>query len=195
MRPFSDACERNRSPILSVLARVFADRRLVLEIGSGTGQHAVYLGAGLSHLLWQPSDLPECHEGIRVWLADSPATNVLPPLALDVRAPDWSVEQFDAVFSANVVHIISWPAVESLFQGIGSHRGSDCVLALYGPFNYRGRFTAQSNAQFDAWLRQRDPASGIRDFEAIDQLARAIGLRLWEDNPMPANNRLVVWRG
>jgi len=193
MKPVAEACERNRGPILGVLARVFADRHHVLEIGSGTGQHAVYFGAALPHLVWQTSDLPQAHSGIRSWLADAGLPNVLAPAALDVRADRWQVGAYDAFFSANVVHIASWEAVQAMFLGIERHRAADCVVALYGPYNYGGRFTSQSNAQFDAWLRQRDPASGIRDFESVDALARAIGLRLLEDNAMPANNRLLVW--
>ena len=194
MKPFADACERNRSPILDVLTRVFADRRSVLEIGSGTGQHAVYLGAHLPHLVWQTADLPDRHAGIQAWLTDGGPLNVQPPIALDVRDPDWNVQPFDAVFSANVVHIISWSAVQAMFRGIGRYREADCIVALYGPFNYGGRFTSESNAQFDAWLRGQDTSSGIRDFEAVNALAHGIGLTLYEDNLMPANNRLLVWR-
>jgi len=194
MKPYSDACERNRAHILGVLARVFADRNRVLEIGSGTGQHAVYLGAALPQLTWQTSDLPHCHAGICQWLAEALLPNVLPPLALDVRAQTWDIGSFDAFFSANVLHIIGWSDVEAMFRGIDQHRTPDCVVALYGPYNYGGRFTSPSNADFDAWLRSRDASSGIRDFEAVDAVARSIGLRLIEDNAMPANNRLLVWR-
>jgi hypothetical protein len=194
MKPVAEACERNRDPILGVLTRVFAYRRSVLEIGSGTGQHAVYFGAALAHLVWQTSDLPQAHPGIRAWLADAGLPNVLAPVTLDVLADAWDVGVYDAFFSSNVAHIASWDAVRAMFRGIARHRADDCVVALYGPYNYGGRFTSPSNAQFDAWLRQRDPASGIRDFEAVDELARAIGLQLLEDNAMPANNRLLVWR-
>ncbi len=195
MKPFSEACERNRVPILGVLARVFRDRQRVLEIGSGTGQHAVFFAAALPHLVWQTSDLPECHAGIRAWVQDSGLTNVLPPVALDLHDPAWEIGRFDAFFSANVVHIVDWKAVEAMFAGIARHREVSCRVALYGPFNYGGRFTSESNAAFDAWLRQRDAGSGIRDFEAINALAQDIGLQLREDNPMPANNRLLVWDG
>jgi hypothetical protein len=195
MKPFSEACERNRGPILEVLARVFADRRRVLEIGSGTGQHAVHLAAALPHLVWQPSDLAQCHAGIQLWLDEARLPNVLPPVVLDVRAAAWDLGTFDAFFSANVVHIIDWMAIEAMFAGIARHAEPECVVALYGPFNYGGRFTSQSNAAFDAWLRSRDAGSGIRDFEAVDAAAQRAGLRLAEDNPMPANNRLLLWRG
>jgi hypothetical protein len=194
MKPVAEACERNREPILGVLARVFADRQRVLEIGSGTGQHAVYFGSSLAHLTWQTSDLPQAHPGIRAWLAEAGLANVLEPVALDVRADRWEVGVYDAFFSANVAHIAPWDAVQAMFRGIERHRAADCVVALYGPYNYDGRFTSQSNAEFDAWLRHRDPASGIRDFEAVDALARSIGLQCLEDNAMPSNNRLLVWR-
>lgn len=194
MKPCSEACERNRGPILEVLARVFADRRRVLELGSGTGQHAVYFGAALPQLTWQASDLAASHAGIRLWLDAASLPNVLAPVELDVRSDEWRVGTYDAFFCANVVHIAGWDAVQAMFRGIARHRADDCVVAFYGPYNYGGRYTSQSNAEFDAWLRQRDPASGIRDFEAVDALARGIGLSLAEDNAMPANNRLLVWR-
>ncbi|RPI47771.1 MAG: DUF938 domain-containing protein [Betaproteobacteria bacterium] len=194
MMPYSEACERNRAPILSVLARVFADRNRVLEIGSGTGQHAVYFGGALPRLTWQTSDLAECHDGIHAWLAQAGLPNVLPPIALDVHAPAWNIGRFDAFFSANVVHIVGWSGVEAMFRGIARHCASDCIVAFYGPYNYGGRFTSPSNAEFDAWLRGRNASSGIRDFESVDALACGIGLALAEDNAMPANNRLLVWR-
>lgn len=194
MRPYAEACERNRDPIFTVLARVFAHRQRVLELGSGTGQHAVYFGAALPQLEWQTSDLPAAHAGIRLWLEEARLPNVLPPLELDLRSEHWGGGKYDAFFSANVVHIAGWDAVEAMFRGIARHRTHDCVVAFYGPYNYGGRFTSPSNARFDAWLRQQNPASGIRDFEAVDAAARDIGLVLAEDNAMPANNRLLVWR-
>jgi SAM-dependent methyltransferase len=194
MKPYSDACERNAGPILDILRRVFADRRQVLEIGSGTGQHAVRFAAALPHLVWQTSDLRDTHLGIDAWLADARLDNVRAPVALDVRDESWPVGRFDAFFSANVIHIAGWDAVHALFRGIGRHRADDCVVAFYGPYNYGGRHTSQSNAEFDAWLRRRDPASGIRDFEAVAALAAEVGLTLAEDNAMPANNRLLIWR-
>jgi hypothetical protein len=171
MKPFSEASERNRGPILAVLKRVFKGRQRVLEIGSGTGQHAAYFAAELPHLVWQASDVAEHLPGIREWIAD-PA-----PIELD---------------SANTCHIMSWPQVERMFAGIG--KLAPAVLALYGPFNYAGRPTTESNARFDAMLRARDSAGGLRDFEAVDALAQSVGLILQEDNAMPANNRLLVFR-
>ena len=184
MKPFSDAAERNRAPIVSVLKRVFAHRKHVLEIGSGTGQHAAYFARELPHLAWQASDVAENLPDIRQWVS-SPS-----PLELNVDHP-WPTVAADAVFSANTCHIMSWPQVERMFAGIG--RIGPELFALYGPFNYGGRHTSESNERFDAMLRVRDPASGIRDFEAIVELAARNGLDLREDNAMPANNRLLVF--
>lgn len=195
MKPYSESCDQNRAPIQSVLDEVFADRVHVLEIASGTGQHAVYFGAALPHLTWQTSELPVNHAGIQLWLDEAQLPNVLPPLAIDVTAPAWPVtQQVDAIFNSNTVHIVSWPAVQQLFAGIGRVLAPGGVLCMYGPFNYGGRFTSESNARFDVWLKSRDPASGVRDFEAINQLAEAQGLTLWRDIAMPANNRTLVWQ-
>jgi cyclopropane fatty-acyl-phospholipid synthase-like methyltransferase len=193
-KPFSESCVQNREPILAVLREAFADRNTVLEVGSGTGQHAVYFGAALPHLRWQTADVPIHHPGIRLWLDEAALPNVLPPIALDVNQTAWRSGRYDAVFSANTLHIMSWPEVELFFAGIGEVLAPGGVLAIYGPFNYRGAFTSESNARFDAWLKSRDPASGIRDFEAIEALARAQGLTLLQDIAMPANNRTVVWQ-
>ena len=192
-RQFSTACERNREPILAILRDAFADRRHVLEIGSGTGQHAVFFGAALPHLIWQTSDVPQNHPSIIAWQQEAGLANVLPPLALDVNE-DWPQGPFDAVFSANTCHIMAWPEVETMFAGIGRILSTGGVVCLYGPFNDGGQFTSASNAQFDAGLKAQAPHMGIRDFEAIDALAAAQGLALQGDHAMPANNRLLVWR-
>ena len=194
MKPYAESCAQNRDPILAVLREVFADRRQVLEIASGTGQHAVYFAEALPHLTWHTSELPENHAGIQAWLDEAHLPNVRPPLALDVNAATWPIAEVDAVFNANTVHIVAWPAVERMFAGIGRVLAPGGKLALYGPFNYGGRFTSDSNARFDAWLKARDPVSGVRDFEALDELARTHGLRLLEDYAMPSNNRTLVWR-
>jgi SAM-dependent methyltransferase len=193
MKPFSDACERNREPILSVLRRVFGDRTAVLEIGSGTGQHAAYFAPALPHLAWQPSDVAENLPGIRLWREEAQTPRLAQPIELDVDRPFPDLEA-DAVFSANTCHIISWPQVERMFAAVAALLPKGGVFALYGPFNYGGKHTSPSNAEFDAWLRGRDPASGLRDFEAIDVLAKRHRLVLEEDNAMPANNRLLVFR-
>jgi cyclopropane fatty-acyl-phospholipid synthase-like methyltransferase len=193
MKPHSDACERNRDPILAVLRDHFADRRHVLEIGSGTGQHAVYFAAALPQLTWQASDLDSNLPGIRSWLEESGLRNLPPPIALDVTG-SWPRIPFDAVFTANTLHIMSWPEVQALFAALPEVLTPDALLAAYGPFNYNGRFTSPSNAAFDEWLKRRSAHSGIRDFASVDELARSIGFVLVEDRPMPANNRTLVWR-
>lgn len=196
--PFSQACENNQAPIFAVLQQAFADRRHVLEIGSGTGQHSVYFAPRLPHLVWQTSDLADNHAGIRAWHAQHPAPNLRPPLLLDLAHSDWPQGEpgsgpFDAVFSSNTAHIMAWPLVQRLFALAGAHLPGGGVLALYGPFNYGGTYTSDSNRAFDAWLRQRDPHSGIRHFEDIVALAAQHGLALAHDHAMPANNRLLVF--
>ena len=193
MKPYCEACERNREPILAVLKRVFANSRQVLEIGSGTGQHAAYFAPALPHLVWQPSDVAEHLPGIRMWTAECAAPNLRAPIELDVDKPFPRVNA-DAAYAANVCHIMSWPQVERMFDGVGRVLLPDGVFALYGPFQYGGRPTSESNARFDAMLRARDPASGLRDVDDLVALARRCSLALEEDNPMPANNRTLVWR-
>ena len=192
-KPHSEPCERNKGPILEVLRQHFAGRRRVLEIGSGTGQHAVHFAGALPGLTWQTSDLEPNLAGIRLWIAEARLPNLKPPIALDVFGP-WPDAQFDAVFTANTLHIMSWVGVRALFAALPAILEEGGVFAAYGPFKYGGAFTSASNAAFDAWLRQRSPQSGIRDFEAVDALARSSGMALLEDRPMPANNRALLWR-
>ena len=192
-KPYAPACERNREPILAVLRECFADRRDVLEVGSGTGQHAVHFAAAMPWLSWQCSDRAEHLPGIRLWLDEAGLPNTPAPIELDVSGA-WARRRFDAVFSANTLHIMGWPEVQQFFEGVDAVLATDGVLAAYGPFNYGGEYTSDSNREFDAWLKARDPRSGIRDFEAVDALAREIGLTLMDDVAMPANNRMLVWR-
>jgi SAM-dependent methyltransferase len=194
MKPFAESCEQNKEAILAVLREVFADRVRVLEIASGTGQHAVHFGRAMPHLLWQTSELARNHDGIRAWLDEAALSNVLAPVEIDVDHERWPVDGVDAVFNANTVHIVSWPQVERMFAGIGRVLISGGVLCLYGPFNYGGCYSAESNARFDAWLKSRDPDSGVRDFEALNRLAEAQGMTLAADLPMPADNRALVWK-
>jgi cyclopropane fatty-acyl-phospholipid synthase-like methyltransferase len=185
MKPYAEACERNREPILVVLKRIFKDRRAVLEIGSGTGQHAAYFAPELPHLTWQASDVAEHLEGIGLWGVE--------PIELDVDKP-WPAVVADAVFSANTAHIMSRLQVERMFEGVGRLLPPGGLFALYGPFHYGGRPTSESNARFDAMLRSRDPASGVRNFEDLRTLAQGCGLAVVEDNALPANNRLLVFK-
>jgi SAM-dependent methyltransferase len=193
--PHAPATERNREPILAVLRAHLAGHRRVLEIGSGTGQHAVYFARELPHLDWQTSDLPENHAGIRAWIAASGLGNVRPPVAFDAGAPGaWPAARFEAVFSANTLHIMGWADVESLFAHLPGVLADGAVVVFYGPFNVGGAFTSPSNEAFDAQLRAADPRRGIRDREAVQALATKAGLAFVEDVTMPANNRCLVWR-
>lgn len=192
-KPFAPACERNRGPILEVLREYFSDRRRVLEIASGTGQHAVHFAPAFPDAVWQTSDVEENLPGIRAWLDEAALPNLPAPLTLDVTG-EWPEARFDAIFSANSLHIMPWSAVERFFEGVGRVLEPGGILAVYGPFNYHGTFTTDSNREFDGWLKQRSALSGIRDFEAVDRLAQGIGCTLLEDHTMPANNRLLVWR-
>jgi cyclopropane fatty-acyl-phospholipid synthase-like methyltransferase len=193
-RPFSPACERNREPILAVLRDFFADRRQVLEVGSGTGQHAGHFAAALQQLVWQTSDRAENLPDIRAWLDEAALLNTPAPITLDVASGPWPSGPFDAVFSANTMHIMGWPEVEAFFAALPGVTTTDAKLAIYGPFNIDGRFTSDSNAAFDASLKARAPHMGIRDAAAVDALANAAGFVLHEDIAMPANNRLRLWQ-
>ena len=191
--PFSEACERNKDPILEKLRVHFAGATRVLEIGSGTGQHALHFAAALPQLVWQTSEVPGQDEAVRARLAAQPPPNVLAPLALDVRGA-WPAGPFDAIFSANTLHIMSRSQVAECFAGLGRMLAPAALLVVYGPFRYAGRYTSDSNARFDAELQARDPASGIRDAEWIDGLAAAQDLDPIADHTMPANNQLRIWR-
>jgi SAM-dependent methyltransferase len=192
-RPWSEACERNREPILAVLRRAFADATRVLEIGAGTGQHAAAFAPALPHLVWQASDVPAHLPGIRAWREARPAPNLAPPLALDVNVDPWPRSAYDAAFSANTSHIMAWTEVERMFARVDAALEATARFCLYGPFNEGGAFTAPSNAAFDASLRARDPRMGLRDAAAVDALARRHGFTLVGDHAMPANNRLLEW--
>jgi SAM-dependent methyltransferase len=193
-KQFSAACERNRDPILAILRDTLPNPAHVLEIGSGTGQHAVYFGEQLPHLIWQTSDVAAHHPSIAAWLEDAHLPNVLPPLQLDVDQPAWPRASYDAVYSANTCHIMAWPQVVRMFSGIAQILRHDGLLCVYGPFNYGGQFTSPSNAAFDASLRAGAPHMGIRDIEAMQDLAGSCGLRQLADHAMPAHNRLLIWR-
>lgn len=191
-KPFAPACERNREPILAVLRRYLADCRSVLEIGSGTGQHSVHFGAAMPHLVWQTSDVAANHPGIRAWLEEAGLPNVREPLVLDVTG-DWPAGDYDALFSANTLHIMDWSAVRAFFNGVGDVLAPGGWLIIYGPFHDDGRPTGEGNARFDASLRAQPGGMGIRDVVDVDRLAAQVGLRLSDDVAMPADNRCLVW--
>ena len=226
MKQSSPSCERNKDPILAVLKEVLPRSGLVLEIGSGTGQHAAYFAAHLPRLIWQPTDLSSNFPSIRAWAADdcmdaggtTPGTgevgqrmeqlpralsgtnaeaglsNLREPLELDLFSDRWPVTSAAAVVCINTIHIVAWAAVEKLFAGAGKVLAPGGVLYAYGPYRYADRSLEPSNEDFDKWLKDRDPVSGVRDFEAVDALARQNGLALAGDRAMPANNRSIWWR-
>jgi hypothetical protein len=193
-KPFSQACENNKAPILEVIRDVFCQPVTVWEIGSGTGQHACYFASELPHLVWQPTDLAENHPGINAWRDEVRLPNLNQPFVLDVANALWPCKEMDAVFTANTLHIMSWLNVTILFDRLKMYLKPLAKVCIYGPFNYNGDFTSDSNANFDLQLKNRDPLSGIRDFEAVVGLAENAGLNLTNDNPMPANNRLLVFQ-
>jgi SAM-dependent methyltransferase len=193
MLPLSAACERNKDPILEVLRVRFADRAHVLEIGSGTGQHAVHFARALAHLTWHPTEqlayLADLAERVKL----EGGHNLRPPTLLDVTQAVWPVRSVDAMFTANTLHIMSWPEVIALYRGVGAVLAPGGVFCVYGPFRYDGRYTSDSNQEFDRMLQERDPQSGLRDIQAITALAEQYGLILDADHDLPANNRLVVF--
>jgi SAM-dependent methyltransferase len=192
MKAFSQASENNKGPILEILRPLFGTARAVLEIGSGTGQHAAYFASHLPHLEWQSSDVPDNHASIEAWIDG--IENARPPIVLDVDADDWPRERYDGAFSANTAHIMHWPSVVHMFHGVAEVLQPDGVFALYGPFNYHGGYTSASNERFDRQLRVTDAGMGIRDFEALADLAGSLAMTLLADHGMPANNRTLVWQ-
>ena len=190
-KPYSESCEQNKEPILSVISPIFSSYSRVLEIGSGTGQHAVYFAEKMPHLTWCSSDRRSYLEGINMWLEDAALSNVVPPIELDVCSDHWPVLDIDAVFTANSVHIMSLQEVVCLMRGVGKLLRAQGSLVIYGPFNYSGSYTSESNASFDQWLKSRDPRSGIKDFEVMLSLASDNAMQLIADHAMPANNRIL----
>jgi SAM-dependent methyltransferase len=191
MLPISEACERNKGPILEVLRNAFADRGHVLEIGSGTGQHAVHFAAQLPHLVWHPTEQLKYMPDLEARIKQQGSANLRPPAVLDVKQAVWPLRQADAVFSANTLHIMSWAEVLDLFGGLGKILAAGGVLCIYGPFRYDGRYTSDSNRNFDHMLQERDPLSGLRDIQAVTTLASQYGIHLKVDHDLPANNRLL----
>lgn len=193
IKPFSQACENNKQPILAQLKPVLANAKTVLEIGSGTGQHSVYFAQQLPHLQWYSSDRAINHEGINLWRRDVNLTNLHAPLELDLNNA-WPIDKVDAIYTANTFHIVSWQLVEHFFAGVKQHLNDQGIVCIYGPFKYKGEFTSQSNNDFNRFLIERDPLSGIRDFAAVELLAKQAGLTLISDIAMPANNQLLIFK-
>lgn len=193
-RPYAEAAARNTAPTLEVLAREFRNGRDILEIGSGTGQHAVAFAEALQHLQWQTSDLDENHGGINAWIEDSGVANVMPPLSIDVRDAEVAANAYDGVYSANTAHIMGIDAVERMFALVGKALRDGGSFCLYGPFRCGGEFNTQSNASFDAGLRRQDPAMGVRDLEALDEFGSVNGMLRKRLYAMPSNNYVAVWQ-
>ena len=193
-RPYSEYAARNAAPILEILKREFRDSQRVLEIGSGTGQHAVTFSAALDHLLWQTSDLDENHAGINAWIEASELDNVAAPLSMDTRTASVDADIYDAVYSSNTAHIMGIDAVENMYSLVGAALPTGGIFCLYGPFRLDGQFNTRSNAAFDNNLRGRDPVMGIRDLESLDRFAGAHGLRRQRLYAMPSNNYVAVWQ-
>jgi len=190
--PIAPACLRNQKPIADVLQTELPEHSVVLELGSGTGQHAFYMTRHLPTVKWQPSDLSKAIAGINAWRNKSQLENFLPPLVLDIAQDLWPVKQVDAVFSANLVHYVGWQKVRAMMTGIGRVLKNTGLAFFYGPYNYEGQYTSEGNRDLDTWLRERDPESGIKDFEQVILAARKEKLRLIKDIAMPANNRMLV---
>jgi len=191
MLPFAEACERNKGPILEVLRVAFADRTQVLEIGSGTGQHAVHFAAHLTHLTWHPTEQLAYLADLATRVRTEGTRNLRPPTLLDVKQSVWPLRSVDAIYSANTLHIMGWTEVQAMFRGIDTVLSPQGVLCIYGPFRYDGRYTSDSNRDFDRMLVDRDPLSGLRDMTDLSALALRHALRLRVDHDLPANNRLL----
>ena len=192
-KPFSEACEENKSVILEAISSSLRPGIKVLEIGSGTGQHAVFFAAKHPQVVWQSSDRAENLNGIKAWIRDAGLPNLPPPLNLDVCAI-WPELKYDLIFSANSLHIMGESAVALCLSQCAAHLHAGARLIIYGPFNYQGKYTSESNAHFDAWLKSRDIESGIRHFEWVNALALEAGMKLIDDVAMPANNRVLIWQ-
>jgi SAM-dependent methyltransferase len=194
MQRYSPAAEKNKAPILEALRARLAPAERVLEVGSGSGQHALHFTEAFPELRWQPTEHPEVMSALEANLGAAGREAILPPLALDLAAGPWPAGPFDAVYAANVMHIVSVPLGDALIRGAASVLGAGGQLLLYGPYRFGGAFTTESNAEFDQWLKARDPASGVRDFEAVAAVAEASGLVLEDNRAMPSNNQLLCFR-
>jgi len=193
-KPYSESCDQNRDPILAVIQPILTDKQSVLEIGSGTGQHATFFARKLPHLIWHTSDRAEYHAGICQWLQEAALDNTRKPVTLDVLQSDWPVSDIDAIFTANTAHIMHDEEVAAMLTGVGKLLAEYGQFILYGPINYNQQYTSESNRRFDVWLKDRDPLSGIPHFEDLQRMTADAGLILQEDHAMPANNRILVWQ-
>ena len=194
MERYSPAAEKNKTPILEVFRERLAPTARVLEVGSGAGQHALHFTDALPELRWQPTEHPAVMSALEANLGAAARDAILPPLALDLATDSWPTGPFDAVYAANVMHIVSVPLGEVLIRGAASVLREGGQLLLYGPYKFGGTFTTESNAEFDQWLKARDPRSGVREFEAVARVAETAGLELVDNRAMPSNNQLLCFR-
>ena len=193
MQGYSKAAENNRAPIAHVMGKHLPPDASVLEIGSGAGQHALHMSHTFPGITWLPSEREAVVPILRANLALCGSKNIQPPLVLDLADFAWSGDQVDTVYAANVMHIVSESLGERLVQLAADALEPSGLLMLYGPYKYNGQFTTKSNATFDQWLKDRDPASGVRDFEAVVATAQCTGLTLAHDYAMPANNQMLIF--
>ncbi len=194
-KPFSQSCENNKDAILSILKIKLVKTQRLLEIGSGTGQHAVYFSKNLANVIWQTSDRKQNHSAIMAWMEGCQNQNLLMPLTLDVSVDsDWPKQKFDAVFSANTTHIMGWEVVTKMFHGVANSLSKGGSFLLYGPFNKGGKFSAESNRSFDQWLKQQGAEMGIRDIKDLTVIADKLNLELVDEIKMPANNLILHWQ-
>ncbi|MEE2744452.1 MAG: DUF938 domain-containing protein [Bdellovibrionota bacterium] len=193
MKPYSAAVDRNKEPIYQIVKQYILPNKLLLEIGSGTGQHAVYFAEKFSSLSWVTSDVEENHSAIKEWLLEAKLKNIKGPETLKIGVDDFPKKAFDYVFTANTLHIMSWKENKTLFKLLGKRLREGSLTFIYGPFNFGGTFTSESNEDFDKFLKDRDPKSGIRNFEDVSKAMSAAGFKLLKDYEMPSNNRLLVF--
>ena len=192
-KPYSGSCDQNKDSILSVISPLLLTHSTVLEIGSGTGQHAVHFAENMPHLRWYTSDCAPYLDGIKMWLDEAGLSNTVSPFELNVSTSKWPELEVDAIFTANTLHIMPFADVVNFFSGVGELLEPGGNLLIYGPFNYNGSYTSESNERFDHWLKSREPLSCIKHFEEINTLANNRGLQLISDEAMPANNRILYF--
>lgn len=193
-KKFSPACDRNKDPILAILKPLLKDKSLIFEIGTGTGQHAIFFSKALSHLQWQTSDLIENHRNIKMWLEGAKLPNVLPPVIFDAGIDKIPTHYYDAVFTANTFHIMTWPQVCCCIEKVGQCLKAKGLFIIYGPFNFNGQYTSLSNEHFEKQLITQNPNMGIRNFEDIAQQCLGSQMLFIEKYPMPANNFILVFQ-
>ena len=191
--PFGQACEKNKEPILKVLKEYISDQESLLEIAGGTGQHGEFFAKSFPNIVWQTSDLPDAVTDLNLRISEANLQNLPRALTLDVNDPNWNVKKYELLFTANSLHIMSEESVENFFSRIPDALQQSALVFIYGPFKYDGKFTTESNAEFDEWLKEKDRRSGIRDFEVISELAISAGFSFVADVQMPSNNQLLVF--